>query len=174
MAKLVLPEDELVDSMYDYIVEKLPKSGYERYEISNYALRGHESQHNSLYWQDVPYLGLGAGAHSYWGGNRYENPDNIEDYTTLIQENKVFSQMEELADEQTHMEEFCFLGLRMSQGIDKEKFKAKFSRDIHEVFGEAIQEMTAKELLRESEKNISLTAVGMKYGNVVFSSFIIC
>lgn len=174
LAKLVLPEDELVDSMYDYIVEKLPKSGYERYEISNYALRGHESQHNSLYWQDVPYLGLGAGAHSYWGGNRYENPDNIEDYTTLIQENKVFSQMEELADEQAHMEEFCFLGLRMSQGIDKEKFKAKFSRDIHEVFGEAIQEMTAKELLRESEKNISLTAVGMKYGNVVFSSFIIC
>lgn len=171
--KLVLPADELVGSMYDYIVEKLPECGYERYEISNYALSGYESQHNSLYWRDIPYLGLGAGAHSYWGGSRYENPVNIKEYMNMIQEGKVFDRVEEPADEQTHMEEFCFLGLRMAQGIDKEIFKEKFSRDIHEVFGEAIKEMMLKELLRESEKTLSLTTLGMKYGNVVFSSFMI-
>ena len=83
--RLMLPSDELTEAMYDYIAAVLPERGYQRYEISNFALPGYESRHNFSYWQDVPYIGLGAGAHSYWQGARYENPADIKGYINRIE-----------------------------------------------------------------------------------------
>lgn len=173
MGKLQLPGDELVETMYDYITDVLPAKGYTRYEISNYALGGCESKHNSLYWQDVPYLGLGAGAHSYWLGNRYENPADIAQYISRISEGKILGSMEEAVGDKEHMEEFCFLALRMASGINKAKFKEKFSQEIHGVYGRVIGEMVAKGLLQETDEAVFLTPLGMKFGNRVFSEFII-
>ena len=98
MGKLQLPTDELVETMHDYIVEKLPEAGYQRYEISNYALPGYESKHNLSYWQDVDYLGLGSGAHSYWQGTRYENPRSIDDYISALEVGRLPSTLEEQVD----------------------------------------------------------------------------
>ena len=172
MGKLQLPTDELVENMYDYIAATLPAGGYNRYEISNYALSGYESKHNSLYWQDVPYLGFGAGAHAYWQGNRYENPTNIDAYMAMVRRGEILSNIEEKVDEKAHMEEFCFLGLRMTKGIDKEKFRETFNKDIYAVFGDGIKEMMDKGFLQEKDGALSLTTIGMKYGNIVFGSFI--
>ena len=173
MGKLQLPDDEQVEMMYDYITEVLPLNGYTRYEISNYALPGFESNHNCLYWQDVSYLGFGAGAHSYWQGSRYENPADIEQYISRISGGEILGYMEEQVGEKEHMEEFCFLGLRMTSGIKKGKFKEVFNKDIHEVFGETIKEMKSKDLLEETNTSLRLTKLGTKYGNVVFGGFII-
>ncbi len=173
MGKLQLPDDEQVEMMYDYITEVLPLNDYTRYEISNYALPGFESKHNCLYWQDVSYLGFGAGAHSYWQGSRYENPADIEQYISRISGGEILGYMEEQVGEKEHMEEFCFLGLRMTSGIKKGKFKEVFNKDIHEVFGETIKEMKSKDLLEETNTSLRLTKLGMKYGNVVFGAFII-
>ena len=173
MGKLQLPDDEQVEIMYDYITEVLPLNGYTRYEISNYALPGFESKHNCLYWQDVSYLGFGAGAHSYWQGSRYENPADIEQYISRISGGEILGYMEEQVGEKEHMEEFCFLGLRMTSGIKKGKFKEVFNKDIHEVFGETIKEMKGKALLEETNTSLRLTKLGTKYGNVVFGGFII-
>ena len=173
MGKLQLPDDEQVEMMYDYITEVLPANGYTRYEISNYALPGFESKHNCLYWQDVSYLGFGAGAHSYWQGSRYENPADIEQYISRISDGEILGYMEEQVGEKEHMEEFCFLGLRMTSGINKEKFKKIFNKDINSVFGEAIEAMKGKALLEETSTYLRLTKLGMKYGNVVFGGFII-
>ena len=173
MGKLQLPDDEQVEIMYDYITEVLPLNGYTRYEISNYALPGFESKHNCLYWQDVSYLGFGAGAHSYWQGSRYENPADIEQYISRISGGEILGYMEEQVGEKEHMEEFCFLGLRMTSGIKKGKFKEVFNKDIHEVFGETIKEMKSKDLLEETNTSLRLTKLGTKYGNVVFGGFII-
>lgn len=173
MGKLQLPDDEQVEMMYDYITEVLPLNGYTRYEISNYALPGFESKHNCLYWQDVSYLGFGAGAHSYWQGSRYENPADIEQYISRISGGEILGYMEEQVGEKEHMEEFCFLGLRMTSGIKKGKFKEVFNKDIHEVFGETIKEMKSKDLLEETNTSLRLTKLGTKYGNVVFGGFII-
>lgn len=173
MGKLHLPTDELVEVMYDYIVEKLPEAGYQRYEISNYALPGYESKHNLSYWQDVDYLGLGSGAHSYWQGTRYENPIGIDDYISVLEAGRLPATLEEQVDRQAHMEEYCFLGLRTAAGIDKNLFQQKFGVDLFTVYGRTIEKLVAQDLLQHTARGIALTTLGMKYGNQVFGEFLL-
>lgn len=173
MGKLYLPTDELVEVMYDYIVEKLPEAGYQRYEISNYALPGYESKHNLSYWQDVEYLGLGSGAHSYWQGTRYENPSSIDDYISVLEAGRLLATLEEQVDRQAHMEEYCFLGLRTAAGIDKNLFQQKFGVDLFTVYGRTIKKLVAQDLLQHTARGIALTTLGMKYGNRVFGEFLL-
>lgn len=173
MGKLQLPTDELVEAMHDYIVEKLPEAGYQRYEISNYALPGYESKHNLSYWQDVDYLGLGSGAHSYWQGTRYENPRGIDDYISVLEAGRLPATLEEQVDRQAHMEEYCFLGLRTSAGIDKNLFQQKFGVDLFTVYGRTIEKLVAQDLLQHTARGIALTPLGMKYGNQVFTEFLL-
>lgn len=173
LGKLQLPADELVEAMHDYIVEKLPEAGYQRYEISNYALPGYESKHNLSYWQDVDYLGLGSGAHSYWQGTRYENPRSIDDYILALETGRLPANVEEQVDRQAHMEEYCFLGLRTAAGIDKNIFQQKFGVDLFAVYGRTIEKLVAQDLLQRTAKGIALTPLGMKYGNQVFAEFLL-
>lgn len=173
MGKLQLPTDELVEVMHDYIVEKLPEAGYQRYEISNYALPGYESKHNLSYWQDVDYLGLGSGAHSYWQGIRYENPSSIDDYISALEAGRLPASVEEQVDRQAHMEEYCFLGLRTAAGIDKNLFQQKFGVDLFTVYGRTIEKLVAQDLLQHTARGIALTPLGMKYGNQVFGEFLL-
>ena len=173
LGKLQLPADALVEAMHDYIVEKLPEAGYQRYEISNYALPGYESKHNLSYWQDVDYLGLGSGAHSYWQGTRYENPRSIDDYISALEAGRLPATLEEQVDRQAHMEEFCFLGLRTAAGIDKNLFQQKFAVDLLTVYGRTIEKLVAQDLLQHTAKGIALTPLGMKYGNQVFGEFLL-
>ena len=173
LGKLQLPADELVEAMHDYIVEKLPEAGYQRYEISNYALPGYESKHNLAYWQDVDYLGLGSGAHSYWQGTRYENPRSIDDYISALEAGRLPAIVEEQVDRQAHMEEFCFLGLRTAAGINKNLFQQKFGVDLLTVYGRTIEKLVAQDLLQHTAKGIALTPLGMKYGNQVFAEFLL-
>lgn len=173
MGKLQLPTDELVEAMYDYIVEKLPEAGYQRYEISNYAMPGYESKHNLSYWQDVDYLGLGSGAHSYWQGTRYENPRGIDDYISVLEAGRLPATLEEQVDRQAHMEEYCFLGLRTAAGIDKNLFQQKFGVDLFTIYGRTIEKLVAQDLLQHTARGIALTTLGMKYGNQVFGEFLL-
>lgn len=173
LGKLQLPTDELVEAMHDYIVKKLPEAGYQRYEISNYALPGYESKHNLSYWQDVDYLGLGSGAHSYWQGTRYENPSSIDDYSSVLEAGRLPATLEEQVDRQAHMEEYCFLGLRTAAGIDKNLFQQKFGVDLLTIYGRTIEKLVAQDLLQHTAKGIALTPLGMKYGNQVFAEFLL-
>lgn len=173
LGKLQLPADELVEAMHDYIEEKLPEAGYQRYEISNYALPGYESKHNLSYWQDVDYLGLGSGAHGYWQGTRYENPRSIDDYISALEAGRLPADVEEQVDRQAHMEEYCFLGLRTAAGIDKNLFQQKFGVDLLTVYGRTIEKLVAQDLLQHTAKGIALTTLGMKYGNQAFAEFLL-
>lgn len=170
--RLALPSDDVVEAMYDYLTKALPQAGYQRYEISNFAQPGRESQHNMSYWQDVPYLGFGSGAHGYWQGIRYENPVEIPQYLAEIQQGKAMEHVEEAVDETAHMEEYCFLGLRTAAGINKDRFFATFGKELGQVYGLEIAELQAKGLLQETAEALSLTELGMKYGNQVFQAFI--
>ena len=173
LGKLQLPTDELVEAMHDYIVAKLPEAGYQRYEISNYSLPGYESKHNLSYWQDVDYLGLGSGAHSYWQETRYENPRSIDDYISALEAGRLPAIVEEQVDRQAHMEEYCFLGLRTAEGIDKNLFQQKFAVDLFTVYGRTIEKLVAQDLLQHTARGIALTPLGMKYGNQVFGEFLL-
>ena len=102
--------------MYDYLVERLTANGYVHYEVSNFALPGRESKHNSSYWNDTPYLGLGAGAHSYDGQTRSWNISNLDQYIEQALSHRLQPEKEKLTAEARHMER-VMLGLRTNQGV---------------------------------------------------------
>lgn len=107
-------EEEML--MYDYLVEQLTQHGYEHYEVSNFAMPGQYSKHNSSYWNDTPYLGLGAGAHSYNGQSRWWNIDDIDEYITQAMSRQLTPERETISPKERHTE-LVMLGLRTSKGV---------------------------------------------------------
>lgn len=171
--KLSVADEELEEAMYDYLVDTLPKQGFKRYEIANFARENAVSRHNLKYWQDLPYLGLGAAASSYVQNERWSNVRRIEDYIELIERGKAAVAEQESLSENVLLEEFCFLALRTTAGINKAAFQTKFNRTVAEVYGKVISELTAAGLLAESATHIFMTPQGFKYGNRVFREFIL-
>lgn len=171
--RLHLPTDDECGDMYDYITAELPCLGYHRYEISNYAKAGEESRHNLAYWQDVPYIGLGAAAHSYWRGRRMENEKGLCRYIACIEAGLSPAREEAPCSRESHIEEFAFLALRTAYGIDKRRFCETFASDVREVYGEVIARLQTAGLVEETAASIRLTAQGMKFGNRVFEEFLL-
>jgi len=171
--KLVLPDEALTERMYDYMTEMLPANGYERYEISNFAQKGFASRHNLGYWQDRPYIGIGAAAHSYDKKRRWRNTVDVSAYNRKIAAGQRVSEAEEVLSRRILMEEFCFLALRTKRGIPAAKFKEKFGCSLWAVYGESIRQLQARELLAVDGEQLYLTALGMKYGNIVFAEFLL-
>src|SRR6266702_1330041 len=112
----IIPGDEdLCADMYEYADQRLQTEGYENYEISNWALPGHQSRHNLTYWQNLPYLGMGAGAHSFYGGRRFSNILDPQEYITLLKKQQRPEAESELIGRVQEMSETAFLGLRTAQ-----------------------------------------------------------
>ena len=168
--KLILPDDEI---FYDYIVETLPRAGFRRYEISNFAKKNFESRHNLGYWTGKKYIGYGAGAHSYNGKTRTSNIRDVATYIKKIRAGESVSLLEEIVSPRAAMEEFCFLGLRTAEGLSVEKFYKTFGKNIFEVYGAVIEKYLKLELLKFEGGRIFLTPRGMKLGNVVFADFLL-
>ncbi|MBO4674441.1 MAG: radical SAM family heme chaperone HemW [Bacteroidaceae bacterium] len=115
-------DEELSVQMYDYLIQALTDAGYRHYELSNFALPGRESRHNSSYWHGIPYLGVGAGAHSFDGQQRSYHPDSLEVY--LRGEPLV---VEHLTEAERY-DEFVFTGLRTAEGIRLDILEEKFGK----------------------------------------------
>lgn len=115
-------DEELSLRMYSELIDKLDAAGYEHYEISNFArLDGDKtsnwrSRHNSSYWHDIPYIGLGAGAHSYYQTTRRWNPDNIIMYMDAIESGRLPYE-EEKINSDTHYDDIVMTALRTREGI---------------------------------------------------------
>ena len=171
--KLNLPDEILSEKMYDYITETLPTLGYNRYEISNFSKIGYESRHNIGYWTGKKYFGFGAGAHGYNGKIRTSNIRDVKSYIEKIFRGENISEVEEIVTRQAAIEEFCFLGLRMTEGIEIKKFAELFDEDIFKIYGEVIEKNIRLNFLKISAEKIFLTARGMKFGNQVFADFLI-
>ena len=122
-------DDELYRKMYATLCEKLSEAGYEHYEISNFALPGRRSRHNSSYWHNIPYIGLGASAHSYSGHSRSWNVSNLEKYISSI-ENGVRPAQSEDIDGQTHYDDMVMTALRTKEGISLDDMPEKYRRYI--------------------------------------------
>ena len=154
--------------MYDCITATLPALGYRRYEISNFAKKNFESRHNVGYWTGKKYFGFGAGAHSFDGKLR---TSNVRDVKTYIEKNIPI--VEEIVTRQAAMEEFCFLGLRMTDGISAQIFEKNFGENFFEVFGEVTEKNIRRGLLKVEGDKISLTKRGLALGNEVFADFLL-
>ena len=113
----VEPIDEQTENdMYDYLCERLQQAGFEHYEVSNFALPGCVSQHNSSYWNHTPYVGVGAGAHSYIRNIRSWNPSDLDAYIQGFRSGNMVRESETLTERDRHNERIM-LGLRTHQGI---------------------------------------------------------
>lgn len=128
--KLKVLSDDKVAEYYDMVYKELTAAGYNRYEVSNFAIPGFESIHNSKYWDDSQYLGLGVAAHSYIDGYRYSNTRNFEDYINRCKNKKSAIVSREYVSDKTRRTERIMLSLRTANGIDLELFKKDFNEDI--------------------------------------------
>lgn len=150
-------------AMYQLLTEKLRSAGYEHYEISNYALPGFHSRHNSSYWTGSPYLGLGPGAHSYDGvRTRRANPVDLSGYVKHFRDGggTPFFEEERLSDEELR-EEMIMTGLRMARGIDLHEFRERFGGASEErLLRQAAMHLRSGNLTK-SAASLSLTEQGM-------------
>ncbi|MCQ2323497.1 MAG: radical SAM family heme chaperone HemW [Paludibacteraceae bacterium] len=110
-------DEDTENEMYDYLCTTLKANGFIHYEVSNFAKPNFQSKHNSNYWNNTPYIGLGAASHSYDGLSRSWNPSDLDAYIEGVQAGTLVREQETLTPEQIH-EEQIMLGLRTNQGID--------------------------------------------------------
>lgn len=114
--ELVAVDEEIELQMYDHLVEQLCTNGFVHYEVSNFALEGYHSRHNSSYWNNIPYVGLGAGAHSYDGNTRSWNISDLDAYIEQALAHNLHPEKEILSEEEKYIEH-VMLGLRTNKGI---------------------------------------------------------
>ncbi|WP_193330549.1 radical SAM family heme chaperone HemW [Anoxybacillus flavithermus] len=169
---LRLPSQEEEAQMYEIIMEQMEQRGYKQYELSNYAQNGFNSRHNMTYWNNEYYYGFGAGAHSYMNGVRYVNAGPIKKYIQLIERGQFPYINTHVVSKEEQMEEHMFLGLRKSEGVNKDEFFRRYGKTVHDVFDEAIALQKRNGLLEETEEAIVLTHRGKLLGNEVFQSFL--
>ena len=157
--KLSLPNEETVSELYLYAVSLLEEKGFAQYEISNFAKKGYECQHNLKYWRCEEYLGIGAAAHSYYGGKRFCTERNIEGFIGSEFQKTTFTD-----DNPGGFEEYAMLRLRLCEGL---------SFSDCESFGVNREEVLKRcrkipdSLILQTEKGISLTPQGFLVSNAV-------
>ena len=115
--RIVPADDDTCAAMYDRMCSHLSSAGFEHYEISNFCKPGYHSRHNSSYWDGTPYLGIGAGAHSYNGRSRQWNPNDLDAYMSGIEQGKPLFEIENLSDTDLYNEKIM-LALRTSKGLN--------------------------------------------------------
>ncbi len=166
--ELELPMEEDEREMYYETEKKLKAFGYNRYEISNYAKEGFECKHNIGYWKRKNYLGFGAGAASCMEERRFNNRSIIDEYCKGIfaKENSEYLSIKE------QMEEFMFLGLRLMEGIEIEKFQKEFNHSIFSIYGDVMKELDEKGLITKNEDRLYLTKLGIDVSNYVLAKFV--
>ena len=125
--KVPAVSDEAAVEHYRILLEWTAAPGYEHYEISNFALPGRRSRHNSAYWTGIPYLGLGAAAHSFDGEYRRWNVSDVQQYCSLLETGRVPHEEEQLTLRDAH-NEYLMTALRTVEGIDKALVPRPFAR----------------------------------------------
>jgi oxygen-independent coproporphyrinogen-3 oxidase len=168
-----LPTDDAVEEMYNFTIEFLTAQGYQHYEISNFCLPGFPSYHNLKYWSNVPYIGFGPSAHSYYRNNRYNNVPDVYEYIKLIAlSNSAIENMQALTTE-NRLEEALFLGLRVTKGIELSYFNKLYCVDIEAKYMNEIHRLQDAELLEISKGFLRLTQKGYLLSNEVFQAFLL-
>ncbi|HVN56374.1 MAG TPA: radical SAM family heme chaperone HemW [Anaerolineaceae bacterium] len=188
--KGLVPEadNDLAADMYEYASERLARAGLRQYEISNWAridaARGLMAcQHNLQYWRNLPYIGIGAGAHGYIRGSRTANVLGISAYIQRVESGRRFQFPQTPAtvnltpiDRWTEMEETMMVGLRLTQeGVDRDVFERRFGRSMEAVFAEEISDCLGSGLVEwagERSHRLRLTERGHLLGNQVFMRFV--
>jgi putative oxygen-independent coproporphyrinogen III oxidase len=171
-----IPSDDSIAAFYESACERLAEAGYEHYEISNWALPGFRSRHNLKYWRREPYLGFGAGAHSFDGRTRWANVHDSARYAAAVEQGiSTREQIEAVTAEQALEEEF-FLGLRQLEGIDLARIESIYGgnglRDRVESVQARIADLWQQGLVELDGTRLRLAADRLTVSNEVFVSLL--
>lgn len=154
-------------NMYQYLIKELYKNGYEHYEISNFAKPDKYSKHNSSYWKNVPYLGLGAGAHSFDGAIRRCNPNNLKEYIDKIGCSKVaFIEEEETVYEVYN--DYIMTSMRTQWGLKISDLKLKFGDKLFSHFVDNIKQFIDNGDVIKKGNCIIITESGFLKSDTIF------
>lgn len=143
LGKITEVDDDVVAAMYDYLVAQLKSNGYIHYEISNFALPGFHSRHNSSYWNLTPYLGLGVAAHSFDGTVRRYNPSNLKKYLDALGEGNLCVEVEKITKAEKY-DEYVMLRLRTADGIDADELMHRFDEEYYQFFIEKTKPLVSE------------------------------
>lgn len=161
-------------AMYEQAERTFAAAGFERYEISNYARPGRACRHNLQYWRLEPYLGIGAGAHSFGlapAARRWSNETAPETYMKAIEScGRAVTGFEKLESVQQRGE-FMFLGLRCLEGVSASEFERRFGLDLVEAFPQCVA-LRAGGVLEVADRRWRLTARGRMVADEVFATFV--
>lgn len=160
-------DDETSLAMYTELINRLTANGYEHYEISNFAMPGYRSVHNSSYWHDTPYLGFGAAAHSYNKDTRSWNIPDLKKYIESI-ESGVLPSESEVIDADTHYNDLITTALRTREGLNLDDLPQKYREYALVNARKSINE----HLLEATDSHIRLTREGLFVSDMVMSELI--
>ncbi len=166
--RIVPGDEDLCADMYEYADERLRAAGYENYEISNWALPGHHSRHNLTYWQNLPYIGMGAGAYSTFGGRRFSNIREPLDYIKAVNMHRMPEAESEPVEREQEMSETAFLALRTAMGLHLPTFAQRFSQPFSQFVGNRLRPVEGAGLLEYENEWLRLSQRGRLLGNEVF------
>lgn len=168
--KLTLPNENDEREMYDTAIRMLHQSGFQQYEISNFALPGYACQHNIGYWRQVYYLGIGVAASSMLPCTGYPylrktNPSTLEEYQSVLSGN-LLPEIQFISKEEA-MFETLMLGLRMNDGVNEQAFHTMHGVSLEAYRGPALRQQIQKGLIEMSHGSYRLTRRGMDIQNSI-------
>lgn len=166
--ELVLPSEDEDRKMYKMTVETLKKSGFNQYEISNFAKAGYECRHNKKYWQCEEYIGLGVAAHSYLDGKRFYNTSDLKQYMS----DRKHSEDVTVLTERDKIGEFMIMGLRMNEGISEAEFLRRFGTTVDGMYADELEKFVNGGFLVRKNGKIALTDMGRDVSNSVLCEFV--
>ncbi len=166
--EISVPDEDTERKMYKIINEVFSSNGIYQYEISNYAKKGYECQHNIKYWECNEYIGLGCAAHSYFKGARYNNTTDLEEY--IKQDNIIRNK--EILTLNDMQEEFLMLGLRMNKGISVSEYSKRFNCNFSVKFKNVVSKLKRLQLIDTISDNLFLTEKGLDLCDSVVLEFI--
>lgn len=170
--KSLLPDEATQARLDEIKKEKTEEHGFSHYEISNYAKPSFESQHNQVYWNNLAYVAIGLGATSRFAGWRIQNTKDMQKFLTQDTDLVKAADTCESVDLQMEMQEFMFLGLRMTKGVSIEVFAERYQQDVFKIFSEPIAALKDKELVIIENKHIRLNDKGQDFSNQAMSLFV--
>ncbi len=176
------PDDDDFADMYEFASERLAGAGYRQYEISNWRRNGKVCRHNLQYWRNLPYLGLGAGAHGFAGGYRYSTITAPQRYVNALTEQPSTAMVfpltpavakHTLVEGGDDLYDTIMMGLRLTcEGINRPRFTQRFGQDFVAMFPDAVDRLVSLGLLEAHSDRVRLSPAGRLLSNGVIREFV--
>jgi len=165
-------EEEESSVLFNILIEKAEAAGFIHYEISNFGKPGFFSIHNTNYWRQINYLGIGPSAHSFNGYSRRWNVSDLKDYIKSVNSGKPYFQSEEL-DSKTRFNEYIMTSLRTMWGLDLDYIEKTFEKEGYDYVVNMSGKYKEYGLMKQDKKNLVLTNQGKMISDNIISDFMV-